>query len=54
MQVRTYVRLVLLLYYYMLYSTEMGESERYKWKEDRCTEGPLANGHNTIKCYKLE
>ena len=36
----------------MLYSTEMGESERYKWKEDRCTEGPLAkksNGHNTIK-----
>ena len=33
----------------MLYSTEMGESERYKWKEDKCTEGPLANGHNTIK-----
>ena len=36
----------------MLYSTEMGESERYKWKEDRCTEGSLAkksNGHNTIK-----
>ena len=35
-------RLSELTCYYMLYSTEMGESERYRWKEDRCTEGPLA------------